>query len=137
MDIIFPSTIGKVVSVLKAGFVASGGTFATGVTTQPKLPKAKTSRMVTVADNSGPDDQTQSRRRYGVNVWAEDAVAAESLALLAMAILRKCPDGKPITATDSFSGPFEVFDDPPFAVGNTNLVHYFFTLRLSAKGSNF
>lgn len=135
--VLFPSTTGKVCAVLRAGFVASGKDFATGVTTQPKLPATKTKRMVTVDDNSGPDDGPQTRRRQGVNVWAEDAVTAEALALLAMAILRNCADGKPITATDSFTGPYEVADDPKYVVANKELSHYFFAFRLTARGSSF
>jgi hypothetical protein len=92
--------------------------------------------MVTVRDDSGPDDGVQTRRRYGINVWAAQA-DAELLALTCMAVLRSCPDGQPITATDSFSGPYQVADDPKYVVGSTELVHMFFTLRVSARGSDY
>jgi len=134
--VLFPSTVGRVVSVIRSTLTAA---YSDGLKVQGELPVAaqRTKRMVTVADNSGPDDVTQTRRRYGVNVWAETAVIAEQMALLAMAGLRACPDGKPITATDSFSGPSRVDDDPPMAVSNVNLSHYFFVFRLTARGSNF
>lgn len=130
-DIIFPSTVGVLVRALRARL--------TDVTVQPKLPRVHTARMVTVADNSGPDDGTQSRRRVGVNVWAASPTDAENLALLCMAILRSAPDGNPITNTDQFSGPAEVFDQATdlLMVGDSTLSHYFFTLRISVRGSDF
>lgn len=95
--------------------------------------------MVTVRDDSGPDDGVQSRRRQGVNVWAETSVYAEKLALFLMAAARTMPDGKPITAVDSLSGPFEVIDEGTdlLTVGNATLSHFYFTFRLSARGTDF
>jgi hypothetical protein len=135
-NIIFPSTTGPVVRAIKAGLAGSIRPEAAGVTVQPKLPATKVRRMVTVADNSGPDDGPQTRRRHGVNVWAESAVTAEALALLCMAILRSSADGKPITLIDELSGPFEVDDDPKYVVDVDTLVHYFFTFRVTARGSD-
>jgi hypothetical protein len=136
MRIIFPPTTGKLCSVLREALAGSSSPFASGVAVAPELPETKTARMVTVMDNSGPDDGAQTRRRYGVNVWAARA-DVELLALTCMAVLRSCPDGKPITATDSFTGPFRVADDPAYVVGGNNLVHFFFTLRVSARGSDY
>lgn len=93
--------------------------------------------MVTVRDDSGPDDGVQSRRRYGFNVWAESALKAEKLALLCMAILRSAADGRPITLVDQLSGPYEIEDDPQLVVANKNLSHYFFTGRITVRGINF
>jgi hypothetical protein len=136
-NIIFPSTVGIAVRVIRNGLEVSDRPEASDVTVLPKLAGTKTRRMVTVRDDSGPDDQTQTRRRHGVNVWAEDAVTAEALALLCMAILRSCADGKPVTHTDEFSGPYEVTEDPPYMVGDDELAHYFFTFRMSARGADF
>jgi len=135
--IIFPSTTGVLCSVLRAGLTASAVAHAIGVTVQPKLPATKTARMVTVRDDSGPDDGSQTRRRYGFNVWADTPVDAENLALLCMAILRDCADGQPITVTDSFSGPFDVPTETPHNVGGKNLTNYFFACRITARGTNF
>lgn len=135
--LIFPSTTGTVVLAFRTGLTASGLPYATGVTVQPELPAAKTIRMVTVRDDSGPDDGAQTRRRQGVNVWAEDSVTAENLALLLMAIARNMPNGQPITATDQFSGPFRIDDETPVVVASKPLEHYYFTFRLSARGSGF
>jgi len=135
--IIFPSTTGPLCAVLRTGLTASLLAYSSGVTVQPKLPATKTARMVTVRDDSGPDDGVQTRRRYGFNVWADSSVDAENLALLCMAILRGCADGQPITATDSFSGPYEIQTDAPYSVGGKDLTNYFFSARISARGSNF
>ena len=136
MNIIYPPTTGKLCAVLRAGLSASPLAYASGVTVGPELPATKTARMVTVRDDSGPDDGVQSRRRKGVNVWASRA-DAENLALLCMAILRGCADGQPITLTDSFSGPYQVADDTKYVVGSTELVHMFFTFRVSARGTDY
>lgn len=139
--VIFPSTVGLVCAVLRTGL---GGVFTdeftdefgNPVTVQPDLPSKKTGYMVTVRDDSGPDDGVQTRRRHGVNVWADSAVGAENLALFCMALMRSCADGKPITLVDQLAGPFRVDDDPQLTVGKKNLSHYFFTCRVSARGSN-
>ena len=134
--VIFPPTTGTLCAVLRTALAASASSFASGVTVAPELPDTKTARMVTVRDDSGPDDGVQTRRRYGVNVWAARA-DAELLALTCMAVLRSCADGQPITATDSFSGPYSIPDDPAYVVGGANLVHFFFTFRVSVRGSDF
>jgi hypothetical protein len=134
---LFPVTDGILVSGLRAGLAAAALSYSSGVYVARKLPDARTARMVTVRNDSGPEDATQSRRRYGFNVWADDSVDAEKLALLAMAVLRKLPDGQPITAVDSLSGPFEIEDDPQQVVGGKNLTHFYFTARVSVRGSSF
>lgn len=104
---------------------------------QPKLPAKRVQRMVTVRDDSGPDDGPQTRRRYGFNVWGPSPVEAEGLALLCMAILRSAADGKPITLVDQLSGPYEIEDDPKMVVASKELTHYFFTARVTARGKDF
>jgi len=136
VSIIYPSTTGKLCAILRTALTASPLPHSSGVVVGPELPATKTARMVTVRDDSGPDDGVQTRRRQGVNVWAVRA-DAENLALLCMAILRGCADGQPITRTDSFSGPYQVADDPKYVVGTTELVHMFFSFRASARGGDF
>jgi hypothetical protein len=135
--VIFPSTVGAIVNALSVALAGSDLDYSKNIVIQPELPDAKSGRMITVRDDSGSDDGTQTRRRAGVNVWAEDAPTAELLALLSMAILRNSADGKPITSTDSFSGPAKVYDSPPYEVGGRPLAHYFFSFRLTARGSDF
>ena len=136
MNILFPPTTGILCSILRTALSASPLAYSSSVTVQPELPATKTARMVTVTDNSGPDDGVQTRRRYGINVWASRQ-DAELLALLCMAVLRSCADGQPITATDSFSGPYSIPDDPAYVVDGADLVHFFFTLRASARGVDY
>lgn len=137
--VIFPSTIGTVVSKIREGLAESGSEYAPGVKVQPKLPPQpqRVQRMITVRDDSGPDDGTQTRRRYGINVWAESPVAAEQLALLTMAVCRNMADGQPITLVDQVSGPIEIDETTPLLAGTVLLFHYYFTFRLTARGANF
>lgn len=141
LEVEFPITTGLVVAGFKSALEASSRPYTTDVKVQPKLPAAnlRSVRMVTVRDDSGPDDGTQSRRRKGVNVWAETSSIAEHLALFLMAAARSLPDGKPVTQTDQFSGPFEVVDEGSdlLNVGGATLVHYFFAFRVSVRGTNF
>jgi hypothetical protein len=137
MNIIYPPTTGKLCAIARTALSATPLPYSTAVTVLPELAEVKTSRMVTVRDDSGPDDGVQTRRRYGVNVWASTPSDAENLALLLMAIYRSCADGKPITATDSFSGPYSIPDDPAYVVASKSLSHYFFTMRVSARGASF
>ena len=136
VDALFPITDGVIVSALRAGFVSAARSYSSGVSVARKLPDVRTARMVTVRNDSGPEEASQSRRRYGFNVWADDSVDAESLALLAMAVLRKIPNGNPVTAVDQLSGPYEVDDDPQMTVGNKNLTHFYFTARVSVRASS-
>jgi hypothetical protein len=140
-NITFPSTTGLVVSRFKAALASTSQPHMSNVRVQPKLSPegSRSTRMVTVRDDSGPDNGPMTRRRYGVNVWAEDSVTTEKLALYLMAVARIVPDGKPITSTDSFSGPFEVIDTETdlLTVDDQTLTHFFFTFRLTARGSPF
>lgn len=131
----FPITDGAIVSVLRAGLVARWG--SSGLVVQGKLPDAKVRRMVTVRNDSGPQEERISRRRYGVNVWADDPVDAENMALDVLAILQTMATGFPIVSADSFSGPFEVSDDPQMTVANKNLTHFYCAFRASVKASTF
>lgn len=133
----FPITDGLVVAGLKAGLTAWSP-----VTVRGKLPAGNaadpfTRRMVTVRNDSGPQESVLSRRRYGINVWADSSTDAENIAHDAMAVLRQLPTGQPITTTDQFSGPYEIPEDVPLVVGSKNLTHYYFAFRLSVRATNF
>lgn len=144
IPVLFPIVTGALVAGTKVGLSASSEDFASGVTVVAKRPTVLPARLVVFRDDSGPDEGTQSRRRIGVNVWAAERVVsgvvvdtdAQELALLVMSILRGLPDGSPITAVDQMSGPFLVDDDPVLTVANKNVNHYYFTARVSVRGSN-
>lgn len=131
-DVEFPISDGVVVAALRAGLIAKG--WGSGLTVARKLPDTKTRRMVTVRNDSGPQDEGVSRRRYGFNFWADDSSDAENMALDGMSVLRLLPGGI-VAATDGFSGPFEVEDDPQYVVAGKNLFHQYATCRVSIRGN--
>ena len=137
---LFPIVSGSVVAGLKTGLAGRAEAYTDDVLVQPKLPIAtqRRKRMVTVRDDSGPDDGVLKRHRYGFNVWAESSVNAEKLALMCMGILRTMPDGQPITSVTELSGPFEVVDETTdiLTVDGVTLYHYYFTGVVAVRGSN-
>jgi len=132
VDVKFPITDGTIVTAIRTALTTS---WSTGLTVQRKRPDTMTKRVVTVRNDSGPQYR-QAQRRYGINVWADTSVDAEQIALDAMAALRTLAGTGPITATDNFSGPFEINDDPQMTVGTENLTHYYFTFRITLRGTN-
>lgn len=128
-DVEFGITDGLVVSCVRDSLAD----FSSGLTVQRTLPTVKTRRMATVRNDSGPQEGVLSFRRYGVNVWADSSTDAELMAHAAMSGLRRLPGTALVKATDSFSGPFEVEDDVPIAVGVKPLTHFYFAFRLVAK----
>lgn len=129
-NVSFPITDGILAAALRDGLASWEG-----LSVVRKLPAdtARTRRMITLRNDSGPQEGIQSRRRYGCNVWADNPVDAENLANAAMAVLRGAADGQ-ITALDSFSGPFEIEDEPPFTVGGVELTHFYFAFRIAVRG---
>jgi hypothetical protein len=138
VDVLFPIATGPVIAGLKTFLAGRGEAYAGDVHLSRKLPYTKVPRMVTVRDDGGPTETTLERRQLGFNVWAESALNAELLARLLMAGLRTLPDGNPITAVDSMTGPFEIVDDQTdlLVVGSTTLSHYYFTARVSVRGAD-
>lgn len=130
-EVKFPVTDGTIVTAIRTALTVS---WSTGLTVQRKLPATLTNRMVTVRNDSGPQDR-QSLRRYGINVWADDSLEAEQIALDAMAGLRSLAGTGAIAAADQFSGPFEIDDDPPFTVSGESLTHFYFTFRATVRGT--
>lgn len=140
MDILFPITTGAVVDGLDGFLTGRGEAWAEGVTVGRYLPSEpeRTARMVAVRDDGGPEEGPLKRTQVGVNVWAESVLTGERLARLLMAGMRTLPDGNPITAVDSLAGPFEVTDTTTdlVVVDGVTLSHFFFTARVSTRGTN-
>ena len=126
----FPITDGVVVSALKGGL-----TSWSGLTVQAKLPATMTKRVVTVRNDSGPNELSRASRRYGINVWADSSVDAENLALDAMAALTELADFAPFASVGSFTGPFEINDDVPYTFGNKSMTHFYFAFQGTVTGS--
>ena len=126
----FPISDGEVVAALKAAL-----TGWSGLTVQPKLPATMTKRVATVRNDSGPQELSRASRRYGINVWADSSVDAENMALDAMEGLTELADGSPFLSVGSFTGPFEIPDDPAYTFGSTSMTHFYFTFQGTVKGS--
>lgn len=136
--VLFPIVTGEVVSGLKAALAARVESYCSNVLVQPKLPATKQSRMVTVRDDGGPQDDFVQRHGYGFNVWAETSVNAEKIARMCMGILPTLADGSPIVQVSNLSGPFEVIDDATdlLVVGSTTLSHYYFSAQVASRGGD-
>lgn len=130
----FPISTGLIVSKVKAALTASSNPISNGVGVSGRLPDVtkRTARMVTFRDDSGPREGVLSRRRYGVNVYASNAVDAEKLANLVMSILSDSANAA-LPAFDSFSGPYEIPDESPVVVGGVDLANFYFTFRASVR----
>ena len=126
----FPISDGAVVVALKGGL-----TGWTGLTVQPELPDVMTKRVVTVRNDSGPQELSRASRRYGINVWADNSVEAENLALDAMEGLTALANGSPFLSVGSFTGPFEIPDSPAYTFGSTSMTHFYFAFQGTVKGS--
>lgn len=102
------------------------------------MPGTPAQRMVVVRDDGGPQDGTIQRRGFGFNVWAESAVVAEQLARMCMGILPTIADGNPIVRAGDLTGPFEIVDDETDLriVNGVTLAHYYFTARVSVRGTD-
>ncbi len=139
-DVLYPIVTGPVIAGLKAFLTGRGESYASSVGVSRVLPPAaeRTTRMVTVRDDGGPQVGVQERRQLGFNVWAESTVNGELLARLLMAGVQSLPDGDPITFVDEVNGPFEVVDTQSdlLVVSGVTLAHYFFTARVSARGTD-
>lgn len=133
-DVGFPITDGAILGELRTGLNAAWGA---GLSVGRKRPETMTRRVVTLRNDSGPQEGVQSFRRYGVNVWADNSLDAEKIALDAMRLCRLLPRNiESITLADSFSGPYEIEDDPAYTVADKNLFHFYFAFRVGVKGSN-
>lgn len=139
-NVLYPIVTGPVIAGLKAFLTDREESYASTVSVSRVLPPAaeRTSRMVTVRDDGGPQDGVQERRQVGFNVWAETTVNAELLARLLMAAVQTLPDGDPITYADQVNGPYEVVDAQSdlLVVSGVTLAHYFFTARISVRGTD-
>lgn len=128
-DITYPSTVGVVVTGTRAYLTGTGWT---GVTVQPKLPATKTARMVTVRDDGGVGRNGLLARRHGFNIWADNPVDAENLAI---AVTDCC---RASFAALEVSSPLEVTDgtDDVMVVGGKTLTHYFVSAVINVRANN-
>lgn len=126
-DVTFPSSLGTVVRGLRASLSAFPG-----VVVQPKLPDVKKRLMVTVRDDGGTPRNGLSRRRHGFNVWADDPVEAENLAI---AVANAC---RSRFRALEVSDPIEVSDstDDVLTVGEKTLTHYFLSAVILVRADN-
>ena len=129
LNIRFPSSDLRLIEIAEAALAGWSD-----LTIGRKLPKNKTRRMMTIRNDSGPQQNVQSRRRYGFNFWADDSADAENMALDFEAALRVAADGELITFVDDLSGPREIDDDPQMTAGNKNLFHFYSAARISVRG---
>jgi hypothetical protein len=128
-DIEFQLSTVPLLSILDAGLEAD---WSEGLSSGGDIPDPKTARMVTVRDDSGPQDLVQERRRQGINCWAAPG-EVERFARACMRIFRVHRGGG--IHLDQFSGPFEVSDETPYVVDGVELAHFYFTCRASVKGT--
>jgi hypothetical protein len=89
-------------------------------------------RLVTVRNDAGPATDVRLFRRYGINVWADDSTDAENIALEAMKACRAHMGA--IVATDQFTGPLEIEDEPDYTFEGEPLIHFYFTFRATVRG---
>lgn len=134
--VIHPVLTGALVGLLRAGFQTAGQAYSSNVTVADRKPRPTPRRLVTVRDDGGPDDTVFSVRRIGVNVWADDPVDAEKLALLAGAILRSANDDV-VVHVDQISSPVRIDDETAETVAGKNLTHFYFAARPTVRGSQF
>lgn len=129
----FPISTGVIVAAFQAGLAA----YSSGLTVAGKVPATPTRRMVTVRDDGGNTSGRVQSRRQGVNVWADSAVDAATIAFECIHVAElSLPTGQIIAATSGFVGPYEVDDDVPYVVGGKSLAHYFFSFVADVKASN-
>ena len=134
----FPIVTGPLVSIARAGLIARS--WSDGLTVRTKKPAGTvadplTRRMVAVRNDGGPTEGRTALLRVGVNVWADDPIEAERIALDLVSIFQACPNGVVVTATSGFSLPYEVPVDVPITAGNKNLTNFYFSFRCGVKAS--
>lgn len=133
-DIIFPISDGLILARWRARLETNWSDGLRIDSQKDGEPLAR--RLVTLRNDSGPQSTSMSQRRYGGNVWADDPVDAEKIALELMNESRLLPRTVGvIKRVDSFNGPFEILDDPQVTAGGALLSHYYFTFRAFVKGS--
>lgn len=129
----FPIVSGTILEKLRAGLA----TYSDDLSTGTKVPEIKTRRMVTVRDDGGTAAGRIQPRRQGVNVWADDPVEAETIALEVIHIAETdLPDGQIIARTSGFIGPLMVDDDAPYIVEGNTLTQYFVSFIADVKAFN-
>lgn len=126
-DVLFPITDGDVASRIRSELAAWSS-----LKVQRKRPKQMPKRLITIRNDAGPATDVRLFRRYGINVWADDSTDAENIALRAMKACRAHMGA--IVATDEFSGPYEIEDEPAYTFQGEPLSHFYFTFRATVRG---
>lgn len=100
----------------------------TSLVCQPTRPATMPKQLLTLRDDSGPDELGVSLRSFGVNVWADTSLDAENLARDAAAATLAIPGSVPgLKAVRDVVGPYEIEDDPAFTFGGKPLTHFYFS----------
>lgn len=128
-DITYPATVGPFVFGMRAYLSGAGWS---GVTVTPKRGTAASARMVTVRDDGGTGRDGVSRRRHGFNIWANDAVTAQDLAIAVANGCRQAFDAVEV------SDPVDVTDDTDTRtlVDGKPLTHYFLSTVTPVRARN-
>jgi hypothetical protein len=128
LDVLFPVSDGAIADRIRTQLSSW-----VGLIVQRQRPEQMPRRLVTVRNDSGPAEDVRSLRRYGINVWADDVLEAEKIALDAMKACRARMG--PVVHTDEFTGPYEVPDDPAYTVAGKTLTHFYFAFRATVRGN--
>lgn len=75
------------------------------------VPNPRKDRMIILRRDGGAVSGERDQARVGINVWATSEQHATDLARLVAALLRGLPDGNPILAIPSVTGPSTIADE--------------------------
>ena len=132
-NVSFQVTDGLIVAALRDTLTDAG--WADGLAVHRKRPNKMTRRVVTLRNDGGPTVGVRGVRRHGVNLWADDPVDCECMALDAQRGLRvRLPGLGSITATGAYTLPIEIEDEPAYTVGTTDLAHFYFAFDATVRG---
>lgn len=110
--VLFPDLEAWLVQYLDAALKARGEAYCAGVVVDHVEPNPRPPRSVVFRDDGGPQvDAVRRMSLVGVNVWAETEADAADLANMVAALLRACPDGRPVTRVRVQTGPLRVADE--------------------------
>ena len=111
LALVFPDIELVLTQRIRAALNARSEVYAQSVHVSTSVPNPRKDRMVTVRRDGGTISAVSDRPRVGINVWAPTEQQANDLARLVVAILRSLPNGAPILAVPSISGPSPVADE--------------------------
>lgn len=109
--LVFPDVELLLTGRLRALLAGRPEPYAEGVHVSNSVPSPRKDRMVIVRRDGGPIVGERDQARAGINVWATSEQHATDLARLVAALLRGLPDGDPILAVPSVTGPSTIPDE--------------------------